>query len=182
MRNGASGPLRRLAKCQRNREAIGSSQTTLGALTSWLSIGVLAVAAASFAHSQSAQPTLKQTMLRAGMHLIRAEVADSHQTRMMGLMHRKKLELNSGMLFVFDRQDKHCFWMKNTPLPLSIAFIRNDGVIVTIKDMSPNSEQTHCPSEAVSFALEMDQGWFKTKGIKVGTTLMADDIFGVSAK
>ncbi len=150
-------------------------------LTHWATIGALALAAASVAHSQSAQPTLKQTMLRAGMHLIRAEVADSHETRTMGLMHRKSLELNSGMLFVFDRKDKHCFWMKNTPLPLSIAFIRSDGEIVTIKHMSPNSEQTHCPSEPVSFALEMDQGWFKTKGIKVGAKLTAKDVFEVPA-
>lgn len=112
------------------------------------------------------------------MHLIHAEVADSHETRMMGLMHRQKLALNSGMLFVFERKDKHCFWMKNTPLPLSIAFITRAGKIVTIKKMSPNSEQTHCPSEAVSYALEMEQGWFKTKGISVGAVLVANDIFG----
>jgi uncharacterized membrane protein (UPF0127 family) len=114
------------------------------------------------------------------MHLIRAEVADSHDTRMSGLMHRKKLDLNSGMLFVFNRKDKHCFWMKNTPLPLSIAFITKAGKIVTIKDMSPNSEKTHCPSEAVSFALEMEQGWFKTKGIQVGTVLVANEFFDSS--
>lgn len=116
------------------------------------------------------------------MHLIRAEVADSHETRMAGLMHRQNLALNSGMLFVFDRKDKHCFWMKNTPLPLSIAFITQEGKIVTIKHMSPNSEQTHCPSEPVSYALEMAQGWFKTKGVKVGSTLVAKQFFSPGQK
>jgi uncharacterized membrane protein (UPF0127 family) len=143
--------------------------------------GALLVVAslANLAYAQSdAQPTLKKAALRAGMHLIRAEIADSHETRMAGLMHRQSLDLNSGMLFVFDHKDKHCFWMKNTPLPLSIAFIKRDGTIVTIKDMAPNSEQTTCPSEPVSYALEMKQGWFKAKGVKVGSVLVAKDIFG----
>ncbi|MGE0311102.1 MAG: DUF192 domain-containing protein [Lautropia sp.] len=109
--------------------------------------------------------------LSAGIHRIRAEVADSPATRARGLMMRERLGKNEGMLFVFEQADVHCFWMRNTPLPLSIAFIADDGRIVNVERMQPFTEDAHCPRRAVRYALEMEQGWFAAKGIAPGDRL-----------
>ncbi len=116
-------------------------------------------------------PPLPRLALSAGIHRIQAEIADTPQTRQRGLMMREKLGPNEGMLFVFEDAAVHCFWMKNTPLPLSIAFLADDGTVVNIADMAPRSETTHCPARAVRFALEMEQGWFRHKGIEAGQRL-----------
>ena len=105
------------------------------------------------------------------MHRIRAELADTFPTRMQGLMHRKALAQNAGMLFVFDDTNIHCMWMKNTLIPLSVAFIDEAGAIVNIADMQPHDEQSRCASRPVRFALEMERGWFAKRGIKPGTRL-----------
>jgi uncharacterized protein len=112
------------------------------------------------------QAELKRVQLRAGMHIISAEVADNMRTRSDGLMMRNKMAQNQGMLFVFERAEPHCFWMRNTLLPLSIAFIDDNGVIVNIADMKPQSDDSHCSKKPVRYALEMNQGWFAAKGIK----------------
>lgn len=117
-----------------------------------------------------AQP-LPVTELRAGMHLIHAEVAADYSTRGRGLMHRKELAPNAGMLFVFDAPSEHCMWMKNTYIPLSVAFIDADGTIINIADMEPHSEQTHCSARPALYALEMTRGWFAERGIKPGVKL-----------
>jgi uncharacterized protein len=109
--------------------------------------------------------------LRAGMHLIRAEVAADYSTRGRGLMFRKSLAPNGGMLFIFDAAAIHCMWMKNTYIPLSVAFLDAQGVIINIADMQPHSEQSHCAARPVVYALEMAQGWFAERGIKAGTKL-----------
>jgi len=132
---------------------------------------------AAWASPDEAQPRLPETKLRAGMHVIIAEVADTPSSRAMGLMHRAGLELNRGMLFVFERSEVHCFWMKNTPTPLSIAFIDQSGVIIDIQDMQALSEDTHCPPGKVRYALEMAQGWFAGKGIATGTSLTHPTLF-----
>ena len=121
----------------------------------------------------SAQPSapnapLPTVFLQAGIHRIKAEVADSQQERSRGLMLRKSLQPNSGMLFVFEKAALHCFWMKNTLIPLTVAFLDDDGTIVTLTDMQPHDEASNCPAKAVRHALEMEQGWFKSKGIRVG--------------
>jgi uncharacterized membrane protein (UPF0127 family) len=90
---------------------------------------------------------------------------------MRGLMHRQSLPPNHGMLFVFDRAEKQCFWMKNTPLPLTIAFIADDGQIVNFADMQPFSETPHCSLRPVRFALEMEQGWFARRGVLAGDVM-----------
>ena len=113
-------------------------------------------------------PSLPAMTLTAGIHRIRAEVADTPAHRARGLMMRERLGPNEGMLFVFERAEVHCFWMKNTPLPLSIAFIADDGTIVNIEKMQALSEDSHCPRRSVRFALEMEQGWFAAKGIEPG--------------
>lgn len=117
-----------------------------------------------------AQP-LPVLQLRAGMHLIRAEVAADYETRGRGLMYRKTLAPNSGMLFVFDAPALQCMWMKNTDLPLSVAFLDAQGAVINIEDMQPHTEDSHCAKRPALYALEMEQGWFARRGIKAGMKL-----------
>jgi uncharacterized membrane protein (UPF0127 family) len=124
-----------------------------------------------FLAAPAAAQELPVVELRAGMHLIRAEVAAEYSTRGRGLMFRKSLAPNGGMLFIFDAAAIHCMWMKNTYIPLSVAFLDAQGVIINIADMQPHSEQSHCAARPVVYALEMAQGWFAERGIKAGTKL-----------
>jgi uncharacterized membrane protein (UPF0127 family) len=122
----------------------------------------------------AAAPALAQNpvaQLNAGMHLIRAEVVSDPGTRAQGLMHRKSMPQNAGMLFIFDEQAPHCMWMKNTLIPLSVAFIDDTGSIVNIADMEPHSEASHCATRPVRYALEMNRGWFAARGVQPGTRL-----------
>jgi uncharacterized protein len=114
---------------------------------------------------------LPTVQLAAGMHLVTAEVADTMGSRMQGLMHRKSMAQNAGMVFVFEENAAHCMWMKNTLIPLSVAFIDEAGAIVNIADMQPHSEQSHCAARPARYALEMNQGWFAQRGIKPGAKL-----------
>ena len=163
----------------KNTESFPVSRTLLKTASSivkpaWLKALSAALAAAAFALSASAhaqtgpQPQLPTTQLSAGIHIIRAEVANTDATRQSGLMFRKELPGNDGMLFVFEQPDVQCFWMRNTLLPLSIAFIADDGTIVNIDDMAPQTEDPHCARKPVRYALEMAQGWFDQHGIKAG--------------
>jgi len=106
--------------------------------------------------------------LTAGFHRIEAEVAANNAARMQGLMNRKSMPPQRGMLFVFDRDAQHCMWMKNTLLPLSVAFIDETGKILNIEDMQPHSEDNHCAAQSARYALEMNVGWFAQRGIKRG--------------
>ena len=117
---------------------------------------------------QAPQPTLRTTKLTAGIHVITAEIASTPQSRMIGLMMRERLAPNHGMVFIFEDKSQHCFWMRNTLIPLSIAFIDDDGTVVSIADMSPKSEASTCPQRPVRYALEMDQGWFAKRGVTAG--------------
>ena len=131
----------------------------------------LSLAAAGVMAQNAPQPKLDTLTLSAGMHNIRAEVARTPQQTQTGMMWRREMAPHEGMLFVFDALEKRCFWMKNTLLPLSIAFIADDGRIVSLSDMQPQSEESHCSAEPVRFALEMNQGWFAKRGIKPGFKL-----------
>jgi uncharacterized membrane protein (UPF0127 family) len=113
-------------------------------------------------------PTLE---LSAGIHLIRAEVANTFDSRARGLMFRKSLGANTGMLFVFPDVSPHCMWMKNTYVPLSVAFMDERGTIVSVHDMKPHDETSHCAAKPARFALEMNQGWFAQKGITAGARI-----------
>ncbi|MFT0531390.1 DUF192 domain-containing protein [Castellaniella hirudinis] len=126
----------------------------------------LALGAGLWAVQAGAQPP--QARLTIGAHTIQAELADTPATLSRGLMHRDHLPADAGMLFLFDQPDIRCFWMKNTRIPLSIAFIDPQGRIVSIQDMQPQSLDTHCSPEAVGAALEMNQGWFRRAGIRAG--------------
>ena len=128
------------------------------------------------AGAQDGQPGAPQTVLprvalSAGMHQIDAQVAFTPEQRSTGLMHRKEMPQHEGMLFVFEQPTTQCFWMKNTLLPLSVAFLADDGMIVNIDEMKPQTLDSHCSAKPVRYVLEMNQGWFAKKGIKAGARL-----------
>jgi uncharacterized protein len=135
------------------------SKTVIGALF-WLTL--------SAAWAQNAMPVLE---LNAGFHRIEAEVAASDQNRQVGLMNRQAMPPQHGMLFVFTQANTHCMWMRNTLLPLSVAFIDDDGYIINIEDMQPQTEDNHCARQPARYALEMNRGWFAQRGIKPGVRL-----------
>ena len=103
-----------------------------------------------------------------GVHLIQAEVAATQENRARGLMYREKLGQNEGMVFRFPAPQRVCMWMKNTLIPLSVAFIGEDGRIINIEDMQPQTTGEHCSQQAARYALETRQGWFKQRNIKAG--------------
>lgn len=127
---------------------------------------VLAAAASSAAFAQL--PTME---LNVGIHLIHAEIANTFESRAQGLMFRKYLGPNEGMLFVFPQAEPHCMWMKNTLIPLSVAFVDAQGRILNVAEMQPQTETSHCAVAPAKFALEMSSGWFAAKGLKAGATL-----------
>ncbi len=96
------------------------------------------------------------------------QLAQTAEQRQIGLMHRKHLPRDEGMLFVFEQPGVQCFWMKNTRLPLTAAFLADDGTIVNLADMQPLSEQQHCSAQPVRYVLEMNQGWFTQRNIRPG--------------
>ena len=117
------------------------------------------------------QPKLPTIAITAGMHVIQAEVAQSSEQQMIGMMFRRQMPGNEGMIFVNADAGTRCFWMRNTLLPLTIAFIADDGSIVNLADMQPRSDASHCSAKPVRFALEMSQGWFAKRGIAPGFKL-----------
>ena len=129
------------------------------------------VAIIPFACAQDGPQKLPAITLNAGMHLIQAEVAQTPEQRSTGLMFRSAMGPNEGMLFAFEEPGQQCFWMKNTLLPLSVAFVADDGSIVNIESMKPQTEDSHCSTKPVRFVLEMNEGWFGKRGIKPGFKL-----------
>lgn len=115
--------------------------------------------------------TLPRVKLGAGMYQIDAQVASMPEQRMTGLMFRREMPQYEGMLFVFEFPAQQCFWMKNTLLPLTAAFIADDGRIVNLEKMQPQTETSHCSKEPVRYVLEMNQNWFERRGIKPGARL-----------
>jgi uncharacterized protein len=132
-------------------------------------IAVLSLAA--IASAQEAPQKLAQVRLTAGIHNINAELASTPPQREIGLMFRSVMAANDGMLFIFERPGQQCFWMKNTLIPLSVAFIGDDGSVVNIDDMKPQTLDSHCSAKPVRFVLEMNEGWFAKRGIKAGSRL-----------
>ena len=119
-------------------------------------------------HAEERFPVVSLT---AGMHVIQAEVAASEAQRQQGLMFREKLGPNSGMVFLFGEPAQVCMWMKNTLLPLSVAFIDARGKIMNIEEMEAQTLTSHCAKGPATYALEMNKGWFAQKNIKPGTTI-----------
>ena len=133
-----------------------------------LLFGVLMCAAAQ---AQTGPQKLPSTLLNAGIHVIRAELARSPDERSTGLMFRTAMGTNEGMLFAFDEAGQQCFWMKNTLIPLAVAFVEDDGSIVNIETMKPQTLDSHCSAKPVRFVLEMNEGWFAKRGIRPGAKL-----------
>jgi uncharacterized protein len=123
------------------------------------------------AAAQEPQMNLPRVTLSAGMHQIDAQVAQTPGQRATGLMYRNEMPQHEGMLFVFEQPTVQCFWMKNTLLPLTAAFVGDDGTIVNLADMKPQSMDSHCSEKPVRYVLEMNQGWFAKKGVKPGAKL-----------
>jgi uncharacterized membrane protein (UPF0127 family) len=136
-----------------------------------LALLALGLAAGSTVAAQDTPQKLPAVQINAGMHVIQAMVAQTPEQRQIGLMFRKDMGANEGMLFVFDQAAVQCFWMKNTFLPLSAAFVADDGTVVNVEDMKPQSLDSHCSTKPVRLVLEMHQGWFAKRGIKPGTKL-----------
>ena len=133
---------------------------------------VLSLAVAGSALAQDApQLNLPRVRLSAGMHQIDAQVAQTAAQRQTGLMFRREMPQHEGMLFVFEQPATQCFWMKNTLLPLTAAFVADDGTIVNLADMKPQTEDSHCSTKPVRYVLEMNQGWFAKKNLKAGAKL-----------
>ncbi|MEO6031412.1 MAG: DUF192 domain-containing protein [Burkholderiaceae bacterium] len=116
--------------------------------------------------AQDVAQKLPAIPLQAGLYLIQAELAQTPKQREIGLMFRKTMATNVGMLFAFEQPGVQCFWMKNTLLPLSVAFVADDGRIVNIEDMKPQTLDSHCSIQPVRYVLEMNQGWFAKRGIQ----------------
>jgi uncharacterized protein len=137
-----------------------------------LIVAMVASTAALTACAQTPGRELPTRPLTAGVHLITAEVAADDQSRELGLMYRRELAPNHGMLFVFDPAFKACMWMRNTLIPLSVAFIDANGRVVNIEDMQAQTDQVHCARREVPFALEMARGWFAERNLKAGETVI----------
>ena len=136
------------------------------------SLSSLLLLVALTSHGQDApQLNLERVNLTSGMHRIDAQIAGTPEQRQTGLMLRKEMPQHEGMIFVFDQPAKQCFWMKNTLIPLSAAFISDDGVIVNIEELKPLALDAHCSAQPVRYVLEMNKGWFSKKGIKAGSKL-----------
>lgn len=138
-------------------------------------LGALAFSGAAYA--QDAAQKLPSARLNSGMYNISAELARTPQEREIGLMHRTSMGASEGMLFIFERPGVQCFWMKNTLIPLSAAFLADDGTVVNIVDMKPKTLDSHCSTQPVRYVLEMNQGWFSKRGVKAGSKL-AGEPFG----
>ena len=134
-------------------------------------LAAAALAALPAAAQDGPQLNLQRVELTAGMHRIDAQVALAPQERQTGLMHRKEMPQHEGMLFVFEQPAVQCFWMKNTLLPLTAAFVEDDGTIANLADMKPQTLDSHCSAKPVRYVLEMNQGWFAKRGIQAGAKL-----------
>ena len=121
------------------------------------------------------QPQLPLLELSAGMHRIEAEVAATAESRQTGMMLRTSMPPHRGMLFVFPEIAKHCMWMRNTLVPLSVAFLDEKGRILNVEEMQPKTEDNHCAAKPARYALEMNPGWFRSRGLGVGFLITGSD-------
>ncbi len=132
---------------------------------------VLVLVFGTVAGAQSGPQKLPSIRLNAGIHNIQAEVARTPDEHAIGLMFRTEMAANNGMLFAFEQPSQQCFWMKNTLIPLAVAFVGDDGTVVNIDEMKPQTLDSHCSTKPVRFVLEMNAGWFAKRGIKPGARL-----------
>lgn len=119
-------------------------------------------------YATATESSLTRRQFHIDTYIVDAELARTADERQRGLMFRESLAENQGMMFQFTRADHYCMWMKNTLIPLSIAFIDEQGKIINIEEMQPNSEQTTCAKSKARYALEMNAGWYHQRQIKAG--------------
>ena len=150
--------------------------TAAGLLACALPLACPALARTEAPAAPQGQPqmNLPRTEMHIGMHRIDAQVAHTYDTRQTGLMFRQSMPAHEGMLFVFSQPGVQCFWMRNTLLPLTAAFVADDGTIINLADMQPLRDDSHCSAKPVRFVLEMNQGWFAQRGIKAGTKIQGE--------
>ena len=134
-------------------------------------VAALALVVAAILPATSAAADMPRLQVRAGIHVVQAEVAHTFDTRARGLMFRKSMGPNQGMLFVFQENAAHCMWMRNTLIPLAVAFLDANGTIINVEEMQPQTENSHCAARPAKYALEMNAGWFAQKGVRPGTQL-----------
>jgi uncharacterized protein len=134
----------------------------------------LLASCASVVAQDAPQMDLPRAKLSAGVYQITAQVAQTPNQRSTGLMFRKEMPQTEGMLFIFEQPGMQCFWMKNTLIPLTAAFVADNGEIVNLVDMKPHAETPHCSAQPVRYVLEMNQGWFAKKGLKAGAKLTGE--------
>ena len=137
-------------------------------------VALLITLASGLGVAQEAPQQLPAIRLSTGMHVLQVMVAQTPEQLSTGLMFRKTMGTNDGMLFVFDEPRQQCFWMKNTLLPLSIAFIDDTGTVANVDDMKPQTLDSHCSTKPVRFVLEMNVGWFDKRGIKAGSKFQGE--------
>ncbi len=136
-----------------------------------LAAGLAGLCFASCGVAQDGPQSLPKIRLNAGIHNIDAQLAQSAEQREIGLMFRPVMAASEGMLFVFERAGQQCFWMKNTLIPLDAAFLADDGAVVNIEHMKPQTLDGHCSEKPVRYVLEMNDGWFAKRGVKPGYKL-----------
>jgi len=137
-------------------------------------LGLMLCLTQAVAFGQEPQTQLPRAKLGAGMHVIDAQLAQTPEQRQIGLMWRQELPQHEGMLFTFEQPSVQCFWMMNTLLALTAAFVADDGTIVNLVDMKPRTTDSHCSVRPVRFVLEMNQGWFAKRGIKAGDRISGE--------
>ena len=145
-----------------------SMRTSILFFRQLLPLAFLVSSSLAFAQVNAGLPTVE---LKTGIYRIQAEIADTPERRQTGLMNRTSMPMNSGMLFIFEEKAGHCFWMFSTKIPLSIAFIADDGKIVNIEEMQAGTTNNHCPKAAVRYALEMNKQWFSERVIGPGSVI-----------
>ena len=151
-------------------QSSGSSRVTFFVSQVLLAMTTMSISSNTLAQEEP-QMNLKRATLSAGMHRIDAQLALTPEQRQTGLMWRKKMPTHEGMLFVFDQPSQQCFWMKNTLIPLTAAFVGDDGTIVNLVDMQPQTLNPHCSTKPVRYVLEMNVGWFAKKNITAGSKI-----------
>ena len=151
-------------------KAVLSGRRTISALACIAPLTLMLVSVDGLAQD-GPQLNLQRVRLSAGMNVIDAQLALTPEQRQIGLMLRRDMPQHEGMLFIFEQPSKQCFWMKNTLLPLTAAFVADDGTIINLADMKPQNLDSHCSTQPVRYVLEMNQGWFAKKGIKAGSKL-----------
>jgi uncharacterized membrane protein (UPF0127 family) len=115
-----------------------------------------------------ADVTFKTSQVKVAGHPLKVELAIEEPQRLQGLMYRKTLGKEDGMLFIFDEPGYHSIWMKNTLIPLSVAFVDKDGVILNIVDMEPQTLDSHMAAGPAVYAIETNRGWYADKKVKAG--------------